>query len=102
MARNTSTSAPIAAATVAVQSEHEAFDSTRIHIGGIEIKKVVRQHVPLYAGESGGLTMGAMIDKHMEEAALAGEEVQSLSFELTEDYWQSFAKAVHESSTPRY
>lgn len=66
-------------------------------IGGFELVKLVRIHVPIYAGESGVHSIGRLLDAHMEETALAGEELQSVTLNVSPEHWESFATLVNQS-----
>ena len=57
-------------------------------IGGIEITKVVRQFIPIKSG--GLMTIGEIVDGHLKNCALNGDEVQQFSLNLEPDYWNEW------------
>lgn len=59
-------------------------------IGGFEIKKIVRQHEPVYASQDGG-TFGQTLDGLLSMAARNGDEVQSITLEVNPEWWENFA-----------
>lgn len=67
-------------------------------IGGIEVVKVIREHVPIKGGGSG--TFGAYIDEYLYECAKRHEEVRSVSLEINEDHWHALSAQMRGDSEP--
>ena len=67
-------------------------DTIRPIIGGIEIVKVVRDHAPIYG--DGTATYGQCIDAQMKEAAMAGDEIQTISLHIEKEDWIAYASRV--------
>lgn len=68
--------------------------------GAFSIRKVVTTHHVVKASEAGFKSFGAMLDAHLEEAAMAHEEVQSVEFEMNPEHWQHFARQVQTGGVP--
>lgn len=63
-------------------------------VGFLEVRKVVREHIPVHADADGHNTVGGYIDSVLADTAIEGGEVQSLTLELTEEYWKRLAAHV--------
>lgn len=77
-----------------------AGDTLAPPIAMIEITKLVRQHVPVQGG--GDMSFGAMLDAHLEETAMAGEEVQSVKFEINPDTWAEYSHGMRNAEAIAY
>lgn len=70
------------------------------YIGGLEIVKVIREHIPIEA--NGTLTMGELIDLQLQEAALRYQEIQDITLHIEKDWWTNFTQMVHSNDKTDY
>lgn len=67
-------------------------------VGGFEIVKLIRQYVPI---EGDGIhSFGNLLDMQLEEAARAGQEVQTIKLEVGEEYWREFVARTNANEFP--
>lgn len=69
-------------------------------IAHIETMMVVRTHTPIMSGTP-GQSFGQCIDRHLEEMAMAGHDVQSIELTIEEDIWKDFIKEVQKDGVDR-
>jgi hypothetical protein len=65
-------------------------------IGTLVMTIVTRRSVPILGGGFGSI--GGVVDAHMEEAAMGGEEVRDVTVEVGPEFWSAFAARVNENN----
>jgi hypothetical protein len=57
-------------------------------IGGIILTKVVHEHVPIIASDTGHNSIGSLIDRQLAQQAKEGVIIQAIKLEVDEEFWQ--------------
>lgn len=70
-------------------------------VASLTFTKIVKETVPIHPGE-GGYTMGRLLDMHLEEAVMAGQEVQSVTLDIAPETWEAMRKAMENGQRPQY
>lgn len=87
---------------VAQTATHESFSDVsgqppRGPSFGFEITKVIREWVRHPVGPE-GLTPGQLLDQHLTEAALRGDEIQEVKFAIESELWFEMAPGLREQA----
>lgn len=70
-------------------------------IAYLETIKIVREHAPIMAGGEYD-TMGSMIDRHLQQCAEAGQEVQEIKLAFNDEQWLAYATRFQPQPEPAY
>lgn len=70
-------------------------------IGTFEVRKIVREFVPIVADPHAHKTFGGMLDDILMDCATESQEVQSIGFEIAEDAWREFDAEVNRNRSDR-
>ena len=62
-------------------------------VGSFTFTKVIKETVPIKGG-SGEYTMGQLLDMHLEEAIMSGQEVQSVTLDIAPYTWERMRETM--------
>jgi hypothetical protein len=65
--------------------------------GCIETVMLVRTHTSVVIGDGHSRSLGEVVDRHLEEMAMSGNEVQSFTLHIDEKQWRDFANLVNQT-----
>lgn len=70
-------------------------------VASLTFTKIVKETVAIHPGE-GGYKMGRLLDMHLEEAIMAGQEVQSVTLDIAPETWEQMREAMSKATKMPY
>lgn len=73
----------------------EAAEDRRV-IADLEIRKVVREHIPIHSGGTEVKTLGEVVDGIIADALRGRQEIQAFTIEVSESWWADLSREFPE------
>lgn len=67
------------------QAEQSAAQA--LGLGALTITKRVVERIPLFTGVQPGVSVGQLVDQHLQELALNGGSPESIKVEISDELW---------------